>query len=219
MHLVKRLLVPTLFCLMAACDGGSPGEGAEKVAPAAAPGEDAKAEEGAPEPAAENAALHIAANGDAADGDAGCVHEDHDPAACGHGAAPPAPGTEGHFGAPFNLAANQPLSKAIADIATVEGQSIQVTGTVGKVCQKKGCWMVIKDGDVQARVLMEGHFGVPMDGEGKSAVVEGTLAKRTFNEAQVKHLAKDGGENPEEVSGERTEFVLKATGVQFSAQS
>lgn len=74
--------------------------------------------------------------------------------------------------------------------------------------------MVVKDGDVSARVLMKDHgFAVPMDSRGKKVQVEGTLTSRTFTEAQVKHLEKDGGGDPAKVSGTRTEHVLTASGV------
>ena len=51
-----------------------------------------------------------------------------------------------------------------------------MTGELTEVCQKAGCWMVLKEGEVTARILMKDHgFTVPMDVKGKSAIVEGTL--------------------------------------------
>lgn len=80
--------------------------------------------------------------------------------------------------------------------------------------------MVIKDGEKQARVLMKDHkFAVPMDGTGKKAVVEGTVEEKTLSEAQVKHIEKDAGRDPEAVSGERTEYILTATGVRLDAEA
>jgi hypothetical protein len=118
-----------------------------------------------------------------------------------------------HFGATFALIANQPLSKSLATQAKT---AIQVTGTIDKVCKKKGCWMVLKDGESQARVLMKNYgFTVPLDCDGKQAAVEGTLKTRTFTEGQVKHLAEDGGEDPSKVTGTRTEYVITATGIRI----
>jgi hypothetical protein len=78
--------------------------------------------------------------------------------------------------------------------------------------------MVIKDGEKTARVLMKDHaFAVPKDARGKKARVEGTLQARTFTEAQVKHLEKDGGGDPSKVSGERSEYVLTASGVEIAS--
>ncbi|MBL4689408.1 MAG: DUF4920 domain-containing protein [Nannocystaceae bacterium] len=166
---------------------------------------------------------------DKADADKeGCIYVDsekgHDELECPH---PPKPGTEaaepdappngdGHFGAKFALADAVPLSTALT--AVVADKPVLISGEVEAVCQKKGCWMVIKDGAQSARVLMKDHaFAVPMVCRGKKVQIEGTLASRTFTEAQVKHLAKDGGKDPAEVSGERTEHVLTATGINIQS--
>ena len=79
--------------------------------------------------------------------------------------------------------------------------------------------MVLRDGEAEARVLMKGHFAVPIDSKGKEAVVEGTLKSRVFTEKQAKHIAEDGGKDPAQVTGERTEYVLTATGVEFLPRS
>ncbi|HFE46461.1 MAG TPA: DUF4920 domain-containing protein [Nannocystis exedens] len=147
----------------------------------------------------------------------GCSHAngDSDSKAAGTG-------VPGHHGAAFALTENKPLREVLASAdKTLPTTAIQVTGEVSSVCQKKGCWMVLKDGDsATARILMKDHsFSVPMDVKGKSAIVEGTLTARTFSEKEVKHLEKDGGGDPAEVSGERKEFVLTASGIQFPANS
>ena len=154
------------------------------------------------------------------DDDEGCIHDDHKPAeageghSCGHGDGP-TPTGEGHFGPAFTLASTVPLAKSLE---AKPSEIVQVSGKIDKVCQKMGCWMVVKDGEAEARILMKDHaFTVPLDSAGKDAVIEGTLASKTFNEKQVKHLEKDGGGNPEKVSGERTEYVLTASSVKIAA--
>ena len=116
----------------------------------------------------------------------------------------------------FALKDNKPLSQVLASAKAGLKDPVQVTGEVESVCQKKGCWLVVKDGEAQARVLMKDHaFTIPMDTKGKPVVVEGTIEARTFNEAQVKHLEKDAGKDPAAVSGERTEYVLTATAIEL----
>jgi hypothetical protein len=118
-----------------------------------------------------------------------------------------------HYGATFTLVANQPLSKSLK---TPADTMTQVTGSIDKVCKKKGCWMVLKDGEVEARVLMKNYgFTVPLDCDGKVAAVEGTMKTRTFTEGQAKHLAEDGGEDPSKVKGTRTEVVITASGIRI----
>ncbi len=154
----------------------------------------------------------------------GCIYKDahqdkpHEEAGCPHGdgeAAPTGTTTPGHYGAAFALKEAKPLGQILAAKGDMK-DPVQVSGEVESVCQKKGCWLVVKDGEAHARILMKDHaFTVPMDTKGKPVVVEGTLEARTFNEAQVKHLEKDGGGDPAAVAGERTEYVLTATGIEL----
>lgn len=223
-----------LLALAAAACNASTSAPAPKAAAEGAKAEATPAEGTAKEGEAEK----VAAADATAEGDhAGCIYvegqadgekkadggelECPHPPAGGEAAEPQGPATgEGHFGSPFTLADAKPLAEAISASAGATDTPVLVTGEVEAVCQKKGCWMVVKDGTQSARVLMKDHsFAVPMDCRGKSVTVEGTLASRTFTEAQVKHLAKDGGKNPDEVSGERTEHVLTATGISIKAQS
>lgn len=207
---------------------GCPSDPAASPTPTVA--KNAAADKGkAAEPAAkpEAPAKTDAAPAKAAEGDAdekGCIYvegeQGGDPS-CPHGGGGheggepqgPATGT-GHYGAPFAATGEPaPLGQVLAAAEPPQG-SVLIKGEVEAVCQKKGCWMVVKDGDKSARVLMKDHsFAVPMDCRGKAVTIEGTLATRTFDEAQVKHLEKDGGGNPDSVSGERTEHVLTASGV------
>lgn len=177
-------------------------------------------------PLADAEPTKVAAADAAKDEHAGCIYagteKEKDPS-CPHGGGegeePQGPASgEGHFGAPFQLADAVPLGKLIEKGA---GETpVKVSGTVEAVCQKKGCWMVVKDGAESARVLMKDHgFAVPMDSRGKSVVVEGTLSTREFDEAQVKHLEADRGGDPEKVSGTRKEHVLTASGILIRAQS
>lgn len=201
---------------------GCPSTG-DQAAPSAAAKPDAapaKAEEAKPVAPAEPAVVAKADDADDAD-EKGCIYvegeQGGDPS-CPHGGGGvepvgPATGT-GHYGAPFTTPDAEPLALGQVLAAAPSEGSVLIKGEVEAVCQKKGCWMVVKDGDKSARVLMKDHsFAVPMDCRGKAVTIEGTLATRTFDEAQVKHLAKDGGGNPDEVSGERTEHVLTASGV------
>ncbi|MEM6293929.1 MAG: DUF4920 domain-containing protein [Myxococcota bacterium] len=214
---MKKLALITSLLAVAACDASKPA--AEKSADAAAakPAADkaaeaapvaAKAEADANAEEKENGCIYAEGEKDEKDAEPGCPHGDE-----GEGAL--AQADDGHRGAKFTLTDAVPLAKAIE--SKPEGD-VLVSGEVEAVCQKKGCWMVLKDGDVSARVLMKDHgFSVPMDSRGKKVQVEGTLTSRTFTEAQVKHLEKDGGGDPGKVSGTRTEHVLTASGVMIQS--
>jgi hypothetical protein len=219
MHTRRISLLAGLF-LAVACGGGAPAP-ADKPAAAPVP---------APAKAVEEPAKVAAAPAEKHDEDEGCIHGKHeagkgheDGAACGGhgGAAAPSTGEPGHFGSAFALKDNKPLGQVLASGKdALPKDAVQVTGTIDSVCQKMGCWLVVKDGEAQARVLMKDHaFTVPTDVKGKPVVVEGTLATRTFSEPEVKHIEKDAGGDPAKASGERTEFVLTASGIKIVANS
>jgi hypothetical protein len=124
-----------------------------------------------------------------------------------------------HFGAPFALTANTPLGTTLGKASADTESTVRVAGQIHKVCAKKGCWLIVKDGDAEARVIMKGYaFTVPTDSTGKKAVVEGALKVKVFTEAQAKHLAEDGGEDPATVTGEKREYLLTATSIQIGAE-
>ncbi len=218
---MKKLALISCIVALGACDSSTSvsAQGAQ-----AADAAKAKAEAPAADAQAKDAAVAVAADAEPEGEANGCIYaegqKDAEGAAeegCPHGEQADGEGTlaakaAGHFGDPFtNTSDPVPLAKAI-EAESKDG--ILVSGEVEAVCQKKGCWMVLKDGDVSARVLMKDHgFNVPMDSRGKTVHVEGTLTSRTFTEAQVKHLEKDGGGDPGKVEGERTEHVLTASGV------
>lgn len=72
-----------------------------------------------------------------------------------------------------------------------------ITGQVTKVCQKKGCWMILTGGDVFARVDFNDHaFLIPKDTYGR-AEVYGRLVEKELTEGQIAHYQSEGaGELP-----------------------
>jgi len=138
-----------------------------------------------------------------------CPHG-HD--ACGDAATSPAASDQKHFGKPFALTDTKDLS-SVAEEMGDEPAVVRVRGKVDKVCKKKGCWMTIRDGDVEARIVTyEGGFFFPTDAaRGREAVVEGRLEPKIVTKKFARHLAKDGGEDPEKVDGPQRELHLFAS--------
>jgi len=109
--------------------------------------------------------------------------------------------------APVNIAA------ALKNPADLLGKPARFEGRIGKVCQTKGCWMTLTDGDAAARVFFGKHdFFLPKDTAG-DAIVYGTLEEKTVEEATAKHLAEDAGQNPATVSGAQKEWRIVASSV------
>jgi len=72
-----------------------------------------------------------------------------------------------------------------------------ITGNITRVCQTKGCWMILTEGDAFARVDFNDHaFLIPKDSKGQ-AEVYGRLVEKELSEKQRAHYAAEGsGELP-----------------------
>lgn len=89
----------------------------------------------------------------------------------------------------------------------------KISGRIGKVCQKAGCWMSLIEGEEQLRVVFGDHaFSIPLDSAGQ-AVVYGSLEQTTLSEAKAKHMAEDAGLDPASVTGEQVEYRIVAKSV------
>lgn len=117
------------------------------------------------------------------------------------------------YGAAMPDGAATPIATALGAADQYAGNPQKFSGRVAKVCQKKGCWMVLADGETHARVMFgRDDFFIPTDTTG-NAVVYGTLEKKTISEATAKHLAKDSGQDPDKITGDSVEYTITATSV------
>ncbi len=90
------------------------------------------------------------------------------------------------------------LGVALQEPIQYQKMNFVITGNITRVCQKKGCWMILTDGESFARVDFNNHsFFIPKDSTGK-AEVYGRLVKKELTEEQRAHFAAEGsGELPE----------------------
>ena len=85
------------------------------------------------------------------------------------------------------------VGEVLAQADGLSGKSVKVTGTVDTVCQNKGCWFVIKDGEQTIRITAKGYgFFVPSKAPGMTATIEGELSIKALDEAEAKHLESEG---------------------------
>lgn len=98
------------------------------------------------------------------------------------------------------------LAPAISAYAADDTEAKLYSGRVGKVCQAKGCWLQLIDGDVMARVKTDHKFFVPKDLSG-NAQVFGKLVRIELDEKQADHYAKESNDG----SKAGYEFQIKAT--------
>lgn len=111
---------------------------------------------------------------------------------------------------------------ALADLKGAMGDkkelNVKVSGEVDAVCQKKGCWMEIKNaaGDVVRVTFKDYAFFMPMDCAGKTAIVEGVAKIEETSVADLKEYAKDDNQSKEAIAAikePKKELVFEASGV------
>ncbi len=153
-------------------------------------------------------------------------------AAHGHAAAPGSPSPEdaalhkadpkGNYGAGVVLQKTTAIGAILAQPADYEGKIVQVAGTVHEVCQRRGCWMELADGDATLRVkVTDGEIVFPVSAKGSHAVVEGVVEKIELDEAQHKawkqHQAEERGAtfDPSTVSGPLTLWQIAGLGARI----
>lgn len=95
---------------------------------------------------------------------------------------------------------------------------LKVTGEVEKVCQKKGCWMNIKNENGEAmRVTFKDYgFFMPKDCSGKTAIMQGVARVEETSVDMLKEYARDAKKTKEEVDAikePKRELVFEASGV------
>ena len=123
------------------------------------------------------------------------------------------------FGDSITMKEEIPLGVAMASVNTPSGKSeVLTSGKVEKVCQKKGCWMIIRDGRQSVRIKFKGYsFFVPVSLEGKSVRVQGILSKKHMSKDEVAHYMKDGGATDEQIAANakaKTDWNFVASAVE-----
>lgn len=104
-------------------------------------------------------------------------------------------------------------------MSTQEKVEAKVACEVITSCVKKGCWMDVKlsNNEVMKVRFVDYGFFVPTEGlEGKSAILQGTATKETFDVATLRHYAEDAGKSKEEIekiTEPRHEITFLAEGV------
>ena len=92
------------------------------------------------------------------------------------------------------------------------GTEVVISTEIVKVCQKKGCFFIARDGDAIARVtFLDYGFFIPTDAGGKMVTLAGTFNREILTQTQSEHLASDLGEPV--AKGDPLKFVIVASSV------
>ena len=65
------------------------------------------------------------------------------------------------------------------------GEEVLVKANIGMVCQMKGCWMTLEDGETKARVDFDHAFLIPKNSGKKSAIVIGKIKEKEMTVAEL----------------------------------
>jgi hypothetical protein len=130
------------------------------------------------------------------------------------------------FGTPGKISDDKAITvpQLMSNIDQYKGEYVRVTGTVDKVCPRKGCWMTLKgDGTDQALFVKfpdppEGRL-LPMEAAGKPAAAEGTVKVKEIPAEMAKHYAEESGATPEQlakITGPQKQITLASPSVSIT---
>ena len=120
------------------------------------------------------------------------------------------------FGKPLALKKALSLQEALQQPAKYQNQKVLLEGKISDVCQMKGCWLMLSDGERAIRIKFENYsFFVPKDSHGKKVRAEGRLVQETLSEDMARHYAAEESRksDPSEIKGPQRVVTLEAAGV------
>ena len=135
----------------------------------------------------------------------------------GRAGDPPAHPAGRDFGAGLTLDRPTPLTEVFRSPERFESRRILLRGRVSDICQRKGCWTILKEGEAHVRVRFQDYgFFLPKDAIGAEALVEGFGKVQTLSERTVRHYESESRNgDPDAVTGPRREVGFTASGVRL----
>jgi hypothetical protein len=110
------------------------------------------------------------------------------------------------------------LANVIANPGDYQGKTVRIEAQIEQVCVKKGCWMILEDGEESVRVTFKDYgFFVPTDTKpGSVARIDAVVSVETISEEAARHYAEEteGGE-PEKIEGPQEVVSVVAQGVEI----
>lgn len=132
------------------------------------------------------------------------------------------------YGGGVNLDVSTPVAKILAAPDSYVGKKVRIEGEVVEVCQMKGCWMELQEGDGGSALRVKVDDGVmvfPASAKGKMATAEGVVEAIPMNREEyvgwLRHLAEEKGEafDPAQAGqGPYRILQLRGTGARIAGQ-
>jgi hypothetical protein len=107
-----------------------------------------------------------------------------------------------YFGDTLDVQGALPVENIVDLLTKQDSAFTKVTGTIHTVCQKKGCWMTIALNEDENLFIKfrDYEFFVPLNCEGRTAVIEGWAFKEEVSVDELRHYAFDEGKTEEEIN-------------------
>ena len=109
----------------------------------------------------------------------------------------------------LNIYGNQKMTKdnaiegaeLLSLLEIKDSVDVKLEANIIAVCKKKGCWMDVSLNDSTEMLVRFKDYGffVPMDCEGKRAIIQGIAKKVTHSVEWLKHKAEDAGRSQDEI--------------------
>lgn len=135
-------------------------------------------------------------------------------------AAPAAEVAWQHAGEAFTLTDKVAVTDLLAAPESFVGKTVRVEADAADVCSKKGCWLVIADGDKTMRIMSKDHaFGIEPGAVGARVDLEGTVVKKEHSAADAAHFASEAAK-PEVApkgEGQGATYEIVANGIAWKA--
>lgn len=129
--------------------------------------------------------------------------------------------TKKAFGAPLTsevnpITAEQAVSQFKSLSSKENGKTFLIEAQVEKVCEKKGCWMAVKAGDHDMRIIFKDYgFFVPPSLLGKKVLAEGYIKEKQLTLEETKHFVQDEGKDPSTVTAPIKDYQFVASGIKL----
>ncbi len=110
--------------------------------------------------------------------------------------------TYAYFGEEIDVEGAVQGTELLAMLDTQDSVEVKIEGTIAEVCQKKGCWMNVDLGNGEEMLVRFKDYGffVPMDADGKTAVMSGWAKVEEQSVEWLQHQAEDAGKTEEEIA-------------------
>lgn len=88
------------------------------------------------------------------------------------------------------------VTQALAEHEALADTPIALEGEITQVCQNRGCWAVLVEGDQTIRIMARDHnFALPANTRGRARAF-GVLREVELSDGHARHLVEDDGADP-----------------------